>query len=290
MLSSSQFRLHLIVFLWGFTAILGKLIEVDAMVLVFYRTLLACGFLYFFIRFIKKQSLAVRKKTLLQLLAIGGVLGFHWLAFFTSIKIANVSIALSCLSLVTLFVSIIEPIVFKRKIDMVELIIGLVIVACISLIFNTEIQHKEGIIYGIICAFLGAIFTTLNGKMFGKASSENVIFYEMLGGWGIVALFMLFAGDITTVAQLDTYNTVLLLVLASLFTAYPMLESIKLMEYISPFTLALTVNLEPVYGIILAFFIFGQSEHMSPIFYIASLVMILAIVVNGIIKARRKKQ
>lgn len=289
MFKSAQFRLHLIVFLWGFTAILGKLITVDAMVLVFYRMLFAAGFLYLYIRVIKKQSMSVSRKTFLQLIGIGGLMGFHWLTFFHSIKISNVSIALSCLSTVTLFVSIIEPIVYKRKVDWFELLIGLIIVGCILLIFNAEFEHKLGIMFGVLCAFLGATFTVLNGKMYGKTSSENVIFYEIFGGWAIVSIFILLTGDISTVGEVSTTNIVLLLVLASIFTAYPMLESIKLMKYISPFTLALTVNLEPVYGIILAFFIFGKSEHMSPIFYIASFVMILAIVANGVVKAKRKK-
>lgn len=289
MFKSAQFRLHLIVFLWGFTAILGKLITVDALELVFFRMLFAAIFLYIFIRVVKKQSMKVSRKLFLQLIGIGGLMGGHWLCFFYSIKISNVSIALSCLATVTLFVSVLEPIVYRRKLDWVELLLGLVIVSCISLIFNVEFEHKMGIIFGIICAALGATFTVFNGKLYGKTSSENIIFYEIFGGWILVSLFLLASGDITSVAAIDTKNIILLIVLAGLFTAYPMLESVRLMQYISPFTLALTVNLEPVYGIVLAYFIFGKSEEMSLVFYGASAVMILAIVVNGIVKARRKK-
>ncbi|HAY3551060.1 DMT family transporter [Elizabethkingia meningoseptica] len=289
MFKSAQFRLHLIVFLWGFTAILGKLITVDALELVFFRMLFAAIFLYIFIRVVKKQSMKVSRKLFLQLIGIGGLMGGHWLCFFYSIKISNVSIALSCLATVTLFVSVLEPIVYRRKLDWVELLLGLVIVSCISLIFNVEFEHKMGIIFGIICAALGATFTVFNGKLYGKTSSENIIFYEIFGGWILVSLFLLASGDITSVAAIDTKNIILLIVLAGFFTAYPMLESVRLMQYISPFTLALTVNLEPVYGIVLAYFIFGKSEEMSPVFYGASAVMILAIVVNGIVKARRKK-
>ncbi|WP_407483115.1 DMT family transporter [Elizabethkingia meningoseptica] len=289
MFKSAQFRLHLIVFLWGFTAILGKLITVDALELVFFRMLFAAIFLYIFIRVVKKQSMKVSRKLFLQLIGIGGLMGGHWLCFFYSIKISNVSIALSCLATVTLFVSVLEPIVYRRKLDWIELLLGLVIVSCISLIFNVEFEHKMGIIFGIICAALGATFTVFNGKLYGKTSSENIIFYEIFGGWILVSLFLLVSGDITSIATIDTRNIILLIVLAGLFTAYPMLESVRLMQYISPFTLALTVNLEPVYGIVLAYFIFGKSEEMSPVFYGASAVMILAIVVNGIVKAKRKK-
>ncbi|WP_288445524.1 EamA family transporter [uncultured Chryseobacterium sp.] len=283
------FRLHLIVFLWGFTAILGKLIQANAQILVFYRMLFASVFLFVFIRVFKKESIKVSKKIFFQLVAIGFAMALHWYCFFYSIKVSNVSIALSCLSLSTLFASILEPIIFKRKIDISEVIMGAVIVACILLIFKTEFHFKEGIIYGILCAIFGTIFSVFNGKMFGKTSSGNIIFYEIFCGWFILMLFYLFSGQIFQMNEINYRDLALICLLASVFTAFPMLESVNLMKYISPFTLILTVNLEPVYGIILAFFIFGESEHMSPIFYIASGVMILAIIANGLIKARKTK-
>lgn len=283
------FRLHLIVFLWGFTAILGKLIQANAQILVFYRMLFASIFLYVFIRFFKKESIKVSKKIFFQLAAIGFAMALHWYCFFYSIKVSNVSIALSCLSLSTLFASILEPIVFKRKIDVSEVVMGTVIVACILLIFKTEFHFKEGIIYGILCAIFGIVFSVFNGKMFGKTSSGNIIFYEIFCGWFILMIFYLLSGQIFQMNEINYRDLALICLLASVFTAFPMLESVKLMKYISPFTLILTVNLEPVYGIILAFFIFGESEHMSPVFYVASGVMILAIIANGLIKARKTK-
>lgn len=283
------FRLYLIVFLWGFTAILGKLIQANAQILVFYRMLFASIFLYVFIRIFKKESIKVSRKIFFQLAAIGFAMALHWYCFFYSIKVSNVSIALSCLSLSTLFASILEPIIFRRKIDVSEVIMGTVIVACILLIFKTEFHFKEGIIYGILCAIFGTVFSVFNGKMFGKTSSGNIIFYEIFCGWFILMLIYLFSGQIFQMNEINYRDLALICLLASVFTAFPMLESVNLMKYISPFTLILTVNLEPVYGIILAFFIFGESEHMSPIFYVASGVMILAIIANGLIKARKTK-
>lgn len=283
------FRLHLIVFLWGFTAILGKLIHANAQILVFYRMLFASIFLYVFIRFFKKESIKISRKIFFQLAAIGFAMALHWYCFFYSIKVSNVSIALSCLSLSTLFASILEPIIFKRKIDISEVVMGTVIVACILLIFKTEFHFKEGIIYGILCAIFGTIFSVFNGKMFGKTSSGNIIFYEIFCGWFILMIFYLLSGQIFQMNEINYRDLALICLLASVFTAFPMLESVNLMKYISPFTLILTVNLEPVYGIILAFFIFGESEHMSPVFYVASGVMILAIIANGLIKARKTK-
>ncbi|MBP3840398.1 MAG: DMT family transporter [Chryseobacterium sp.] len=284
---SALFRLHLIVFLWGFTAILGKLIHANAQILVFYRMLFAAFFLFLFIRIIRRESLKVSRKLLIQLSVIGGFMAFHWLFFFYSIKVSNVSIALSCLSLSTLFAAILEPIIFKRKIDISEVIMGIVIVICMGLIFKTEFHYKEGIFYGILTALFGTIFSVFNGKIYGKTSSGNIIFYEIFAGFLILTVFYLLTGQITQLNEISYRDLSLILLLASVFTAFPMLESIKLMKYISPFTLILTINLEPVYGIILAFFIFGESEQMSPVFYIASLIMILAIVANGIIKARK---
>ncbi|MDO5616194.1 MAG: EamA family transporter [Cruoricaptor ignavus] len=288
MKSTALARLHFIVFLWGFTAVLGKMISAEAHTLVFYRMLLAAIFLFVFIRFFKKQSIAVSKKIFLKLLVIGAFMGFHWLFFFQSIKMSNVSIALSCLSLSTLFASILEPFIFKRKIDVSEVVMGIVIMACMYLIFQTELQYKEGIIYGIIAALLGTIFSVFNGKIYGKTSSGNIIFYEIFCGWAILSVYYLFSGQFFSLNEISYGDLALVTLLASLFTAYPMLESINLMKYITPFTLILTVNLEPIYGIILAYFIFGDSEHMSPIFYVASLVMILSIVVNGILKSRKE--
>lgn len=287
---SSLLRLHGIVFLWGFTAILGKLIHMNAQVLVFYRMFFAALFLFLFIRFVQKKSIKISKKMFFHLAAIGGFMALHWYCFFYSIKVSNVSIALSCLSLSTIFASIMEPIVFKRKIDFVEVIMGLIIVSCILMIFKTEFQYKQGIIYGVLCAIFGTIFSVFNGKLYGKTESENIIFYEIFCGWIMLSIFYIFTGEISHVTDVSIRDLGLVLLLASVFTAYPMLESVKLMKYISPFTLILTVNLEPVYGIILAFFIFGESEHMSPIFYIASAVMILAILCNGLIKANKQKK
>lgn len=288
MKNSALFRLHFIVFLWGFTAILGKLIHANAQNLVFYRMLFAAVFLFVFIRIFKKQSIRVSKKLFWQLAAIGAFMALHWLCFFHSIKVSNVSIALSCLSLSTLFAAILEPVIFKRKIDVSEIVMGIVILFCMYLIFQTEFRYKEGIFYGVLTALFGTVFSVFNGRLYGKTSSGNIIFYEIFCGWAILSVFYILTGQVGQLNEISYRDLALVTLLAAVFTAYPMFESINLMKHITPFTLILTVNLEPIYGIILAYFIFGDSEHMSPVFYVASLVMILSIVANGIIKARKK--
>ncbi|MDO5608039.1 MAG: DMT family transporter [Capnocytophaga sp.] len=285
--NATQIRLHLIVFLWGFTAILGKIITLGANALVWYRMLFTSVFLVAFILFFQKQTLRIPLRLFWQLLGVGFLMGLHWLFFFQSIKVSNVSIALSCISTATLFASLFEPLVFRRRIDWLEVLIGVVIVSCVLVIFDAEMQYKEGIFYGLICAALGSLFSVFNGRLHGRTTSGNIIFYEIFGGFLVLSLYFLFTEDIGQFVQIQAADFWWLLLLASLFTAYPMFESIRLMRHISPYTLVLAVNLEPIYGIIFAYFIFGESEHMSPIFYIASFVMILAIVVNGFVKARR---
>ncbi|MBP7174198.1 MAG: EamA family transporter [Cloacibacterium sp.] len=290
MIKSAQFRLHFIVFLWGFTAILGKLISANAQVLVFYRMLFAAVFLYVYIRLIKKSNIRISQKLMIQLIGVGSLMAFHWLCFFYSIKVSNVSIALSTLALSTLFAAIVEPLVFRRKIDVSEMVMGAVIVVCMGLIFQAELQYKLGIFYGILCAFFGTLFSVFNGKLFGKTSSGNIIFYEIFGGWAVLCIIYLLTGQFSQLSEISYRDLMFIVLLAGVFTAFPMYESVNLMKYISPFTLVLTVNLEPIYGIIVAFFIFGESEYMSPVFYIASLVMIVSIIANGLIKSHKKKK
>lgn len=285
---SAQLRLHFIVFLWGFTAVLGKLISLDANHLVWYRMGLTSVFLIAFITFFQKESIFVRRDLAVKLVGVGSLMAIHWLLFFHSIKVSNVSITLACISTATLFVAFIEPLVFRRRIDWTEILMGVVITACMLLIFKTEIRYKEGIIYGVLCAFFGALFSVFNGRLHGQTSSGNIITHEIFGGFLILTLYFLFTDNLVGVGTISLNDFWWTLLLASVFTAYPMFESIRLMRYISPFTLVLAVNLEPVYGIFFAYLIFGESEHMSVVFYLASAMMILAIVLNGIIKARKR--
>ncbi|ATA92065.1 DMT family transporter [Capnocytophaga canimorsus] len=288
MLNSYLARLHFIIFLWGFTAILGKIITLEASALVWYRMLLTSSILLVFVFFFQKETIKIPKKLFFKLLGVGFLMALHWLFFFQSIKVSNVSIALSCISTTTLFTAITEPIVYKRRLDWLEIIIGIVIVLGMILIFKTEIQYKEGIFYGILCALLASIFSVFNGKLHGSTTSGNIIFYEIFGGFLALSGYFGLTGELLNFTQISWVDFWWVLLLAGLFTAYPMFESIRLMKHISPFTLVLAVNLEPIYGVVFAYLIFGESEHMSPIFYMASAVMLAAIFLNGFIKSRRK--
>ena len=285
---NNYLHLHFLVFIWGFTAILGALISVDAIPLVWYRMLFAVVFiLIYFI--IKKKSLKTSPKALLQFLFTGIIIALHWIAFFSAIKVANVSIALVAMSTGALFTSLIEPLFFKRKLILLELIFGLIVIAGLYLIFNVESQYTLGIIYALIASFLSALFTVLNGLYIKQHEAEVITFYQLLFGVGFITVFLLLTSGFSiqdfTLKNSDIFY---LLILSSICTAYAFVVSVRIMKYLTPYTVMLTINLEPVYGIILAVLFFGEKEKMSPQFYIGAIVIVITVIINGIFKNKKK--
>lgn len=285
---NNYLHLHFLVFIWGFTAILGALISVDAIPLVWYRMLFAVVFiLIYFI--IKKKSLKTSPKALLQFLFTGIIIALHWIAFFSAIKVANVSIALVAMSTGALFTSLIEPLFFKRKLILLELIFGLIVIAGLYLIFNVESQYTLGIIYALIASFLSALFTVLNGLYIKQHEAEVITFYQLLFGVGFITIFLLLTSGFSiqdfTLKNSDIFY---LLILSSICTAYAFVVSVRIMKYLTPYTVMLTINLEPVYGIILAVLFFGEKEKMSPQFYIGAIVIVITVIINGIFKNKKK--
>lgn len=287
----TQLRLHFIVLLWGFTGVTGKLVSFSALPLVFWRMLIAT-FVIMVLLLVSKKSFKINQKQLLSYIGVGFVIGLHWILFFGAIKVSNVSVALSTLSTGALFTAFLEPLFFKTRFKLYEVILSLIVAFCIWLIFRASPEYWLGILLGIACSFLSAIFSIFNAQLQKKPenTAQKMMFYEMLSGWILVATVLLFTGDMGQILDFRSYDLPLILVLGGLLTAYPMIESISLMKHISPFTLLLAVNLEPVYGIVLAYFIFGESETMSPLFYVASLIMILAIVANEIFKLKKRSK
>ena len=290
MLSKAQLRLQFLVLLWGFTGLFGKLVTISALPMVWFRMLIAAFAIFIYIK-LKKKSIRIDKKYLFQLLGIGGIIGLHWFTFYQSIKVSNVAIALSTLSLCALFTSIIEPIIFKRKVVLSEIILSLIVSACIIWIFQASPEYKLGIIYGVICSFLSELFSVLNSTFKEKVSSTNITFYEMIGGFLTINVIMIFFDFslFNEVFTISSSNFLWLLLLGVVFTAFAQIEAVNLFKYFSPYTILLNVNLEPVYGIILASLVFGQSEKMNLPFYIATAVMILSIIANGLIKNRQQR-
>jgi drug/metabolite transporter (DMT)-like permease len=276
--------LHLIVFIWGFTAILGALITIDAIPLVFFRMGLAVIFITIYF-FFKRKSFYVDKKGLLKFLITGIIIALHWIFFFKAIKVSNVSVALVTMSTGAFFTSLIEPIFFKRKLKLLEIILGLLVIVGLYIIFNFESQYKLGIGYALLSSFLGSLFAVLNGLFIKKYSASSISLYQLLFGTLFIT-FYLFLNNSFSISffSLQKSDWIYLLILSSICTAYAFIASVKVMKYLSPYTVMLTINLEPVYAIILALFIFGDKEKMKPEFYLGACIVLGVVLINGIIK------
>lgn len=286
----SYLQLHFIVFIWGFTAILGELISIDALPLVWFRMTMAVFFIVIFI-FYKKINVVVPRKVMFYFFLLGLVIALHWLTFFKAIKVSNVSVTLACLSTGAFFASFLEPILHKRKIIWYEVFFGLIVIFGLYIIFKVEGNFYLGIILALISAFLSALFSVMNSK-FAKMYSPSVIsFYELFGGVLFFSIYLLFTQSFTAdFFTLQPMDWVYLLILSSICTAYAFIASVKVMKFISPYTVMLTINLEPIYGIILAILIFKDKEKMSPEFYFGALLILFTVIVNGLIKFRLKNK
>jgi drug/metabolite transporter (DMT)-like permease len=285
----SYLSLHLIVFIWGFTAILGALITIDSEFLVWYRMFFAAIFLAGFL-VLKKKSFKVTPKVLVKFLFVGLLIALHWIFFFEAIKVSTVSITLSVFSLGAFFASLLEPLFYGRKVLWYEVFFGLIIIAGLGLIMKVEINYWNGMVLALVSILLGVLFTLMNGKLIVNHDPSVIAFYEFLAGVIFISIYFLFQGSFSVeFFTMSANNWILILVLASICTAYAFTASIKVMRRLSPYTVMLTTNLEPVYGIVLAYFIIGGKEKMSTEFYIGAVVIVITVILNGIIKHYRKE-
>jgi len=278
------------VFIWGFTAVLGALISIGATALVWNRMLIASLVIFVYIK-IKGISLKAKGKTLLGLAGVGVLIALHWLTFFGAVKIANVSITLAMMSTGAFFTSILEPIFYKRKLIWYELVFGLLVIGGLYLIFEVETRYTEGIIVALISALLAALFTLFNGKYAKKHDSVMISFYELLTGALFTTVFLAVTNRFdASFFQMQQTDWIYLIILATVCTAYAFIASVKVMKHLTPYTIMLTTNMEPVYGIILAFLILGDAEQMNTGFYFGAILILLTVILNGILKnARRRK-
>ncbi len=284
----SYLHLHVIVFIWGFTAILGKLISLEALDLVWYRMLFASVIMTFVV-LLSKEKVKVPFNVLIGFIVSGIIIAAHWLTFYQAIKVSNVSITLACLSTGAFFASILEPIFYKRKVIWYELLFGVIVVVCLGIIFNGETKYNTGIYLAVTSAFLSALFSVINGK-YAKEFNPNIIsLYELSSGVFFISIYLFFAGSFTPAFFAISVNDLIwLFLLSSICTAYAFSASVKVMKFLSPFTVMLTINLEPIYGIILALLIFDDTEEMTPLFYVGALIILATVIANGIVKSYKK--
>lgn len=268
-LSKNEIILHITVLVWGFTGILGALISISAVNLVWYRVLIASIALLIYFKF-KGKTLRITRNQLLQYITTGGLVGLHWLLFFQSIKSSTVSVTLVCLSSLTLFTSILEPIIKKERMAPIDLISGVIIIIGIGLIFTFESTYLLGIILGLSCALVASVFSIVNSNLVKKNNATTISFYEMVGAFFWISLYILFFEKIDNGFILDKADFVYLMLLGTVCTAAAYVAGVAVMTELSAFRVALVTNLEPIYGIVLAWIFFGQKEIMSWGFYLGA--------------------
>jgi drug/metabolite transporter (DMT)-like permease len=272
-------QLHLAVFLWGFTGVLGRIITLDQTWLVWYRLLITAvslWILYFFLKMIRKMSY----RSVLFIGCIGFIQALHWVAFYGSIKYANVTIALTCLSTSALLASLIEPLLLRKKFEPVEIFLGLFAIAGILVIYNTHLKFSTGIIIGLISALLTVIVSVLNKKIINDYEPGEIMLYQLTGGFvGLSFLLPVYQYYFPEKNFIPAGNDWLwLTILSWVCTILTFFLYIRSLKKISAFTMNLTLTLEPVYGIILAFFIFHENEFLNNWFYLGFALIAIAVV------------
>lgn len=260
------------------------------MQLVWYRISITLGGLLLYFLFIR-QNLRLSGYDILKPFGIGIIICLHWLFFYGAIKASNVSVTMAAFSTGTLFTSIIEPLVYKRKIYWYEILIGLLIIGAILLIFSVEFSYRLGILLGVLAALTSSLFSVFNGLLIKRLHANQITFYELSGGLIGLSMYFFINGNFTPeFFQISSLDWLFLLILALVCTAFPFIASVNLMKKISPYTITLTVNLESIYGIILAFFLFGDSEKMTWTFYLSTLIILACIFLNVYLKNRFTKK
>jgi drug/metabolite transporter (DMT)-like permease len=277
--------LHFTVFIWGFTAILGRSISISAVPLVWYRLLIVlpimAGLMWF-----NNTPFRADAKRVRAWFGIGALVAFHWLMFYGCIKYAGVAVAVLCLSATTFFTALFEPVVFRRAVVKAELGIGAAVVIGVALIVRFETQTNGlGLVLGLGSALCSAMFGTLNGVYAKDQPSQRVTLYELSAGAAVTTLFfILWPADFVMPSALSLKDLGLLLVLSIVCTVLPWQWSLRILQTLSPYTVALAVSLEPVYSMGLAYVLFPDSEQLTGRFYLGAAMLVLLVLVNSQLK------
>ena len=282
-------QLHIAVLLAGFTGILGALIQLNEIWLVWYRIaitvvtlLLAAGLL--------KQSLRIASASAFRLMGIGAIIALHWVFFYGSIKLSNVSIGLICFASVGLFTSLLEPLINKTPFALAEMVLGLISLLGIYIIFHFDTRYRTGIIMGTFSSLLAAIFSVLNKRNVASIAPRLMLFYEMAGG--VLALTLLMPLYLHYFPAGNSRPTLMdlgwLLILSWACTILAMDLMLKSLQHISAFTQTLTLNLEPVYGIAMAWFFFKENQQLNTSFYLGFALIALSVALQMFRVSRKK--
>lgn len=288
--TADYFKLHFIIFLWGFTAILGLLISIPAVEMVLFRTLLAAiglGVLIYF----SKASFKVPQGDLLKIIGTGFIVGIHWIAFFASAKVSNASVSLVGFATGSLWTAFLDPLFGKKKIKGFEVVLGLVVVVGLYVIFSFDFRYPLGLALGIASGFTIALFSIFNSGFVKKTHPYTITFFEMIGAFLCTALFLpLYKNTWAIDHELQLLPSAMdwfyITILSLLCTVYAYSASIELLKRLSVFFIQLSMNLEPLYGIIMAVLVFGASEKMQVSFYIGTAIILCAVLSYPLLQKR----
>ena len=287
----SLLHLHFLIFLWGFTSILGALIHLDSLPLVWYRMSIATVLIAIYFVLFSRNSLQIHAGVLKYYILGGVLISVHWVLFFYAIKISSISLTLSILSSASLMTSILEPIFYKRRFRSYEVFFGLFVILGLYLIFGVQQENLMGIIAALACTLLSVLFSLLNGKLIKAYPANNISFYQLLTGALVMSFAMAFTLETPAILfELSWEDWLWLFLLSSVCTAYATIASVVILKHITPFTMMISLNLEPIYAIVFSLLIFGKKELMSPQFYIGVLIILGGVIGNGIYKRQAQKK
>lgn len=287
---TAYLKMHLAIFLWGFTGLLGQKIDLNEGMLVWYRMLLS-SLAILGIFFYRKSFPKISKKETLMIAAIGLLVMLHWVTFYGSIKASSISVAMICLSAIALFSSFLEPLINKAPFDYMEILFSAIAVTGISAIYKSDVTASTGIILGLISAFLSALFSTFNKRIATKYETLTISFIELSFGFGFLTLllpvYFLFADNTKLIP--DGSDLIYLIILSLFCTVLTWILSLQALRKVSAYTMALALNLEPVYGIILAILFADEGRLMNGGFMTGAVIILITVVLHTVYKARKNK-
>lgn len=272
--------------MWGFTGILGKLIHLDAYVIVWHRVLIAFVALGIGLVYLKKSFKINSTNNLLKVFGVGIIVALHWMTFYKSIQLSTASLGILCLSTTTIHVTWLEPLIMKRKFSWIEFGLGLLVIYGIYFVSSDfKADDYEALAYGLTSALCAALFSVFNARLVQDLPSSTITFYELLIGFLFMSVVLLFSGDLNSSLFTMTMSDFLwLLFLGILCTSFAFLATIEVVKRLGAFTVSLSINLEPVYTIVLAIVILNENELLGFQFYMGSAIIVIVVIANALIK------
>ncbi len=278
--------LHMIVFLWGWSSILGKLVTVNPFQIVWFRVLITVVTIAIF-NAVTRVNIAITKKQFVYLTLLGFLICSHWLFFYLSIKKAGVSLTMIAFSTTVFFSAIFEPVLYKRKMRIYELLLSMVTLLAVTMIFYNQNIDIQFLTFGLLAGFTASLFSLLNGLMVRKVEPTVISFYELFSAIIGLTIYLAFAGELkSSFFDVHTTDLTFLFILALFCTAIPFVVNIGVIKHLSPYTVSITINLQIIYSIILAALLFHENRYMTPSFYVGTVSIIACVVLNAYLKKK----